>query len=233
MMSTFMEIFTLVTGVIYVVLEIRQKNLMWIVGMATSLAAMYMFFTEGLYASFGLNCYYFAVSVWGLWQWRRDGRRLAVSRGTGADGDEGLDGRGASRDVDGGNEAAVGSVECDGKKAGGDVVHLNRMGWRTAVALCVVLVAGVLLLRVGLNFLRDSMSGLDAAVAVLSAVATFMLAKSYIYQWLVWIVADLMSTVLCAMSGMYWMTALYAVYALSAAYGYVYWRRHGVYIEDQ
>ncbi len=38
-----MEIFTLVTGVIYVVLEIRQKNFMWIVGMANALAAMYMF----------------------------------------------------------------------------------------------------------------------------------------------------------------------------------------------
>ena len=35
-----MEIFTLVTGVIYVVLEIRQKNFMWIVGMANALAAI-------------------------------------------------------------------------------------------------------------------------------------------------------------------------------------------------
>ena len=66
------EIFTLVTGVIYIVLEIRQKNFMWIVGILTSLAAMYVFFCKGLYASFGLNTYYLVTSFIGLWHWRRD-----------------------------------------------------------------------------------------------------------------------------------------------------------------
>ena len=45
-----MEIFTLVTGVIYIILEIRQKNLMWLVGVLTSVAAMWVFFRQGLYA---------------------------------------------------------------------------------------------------------------------------------------------------------------------------------------
>ena len=53
----FMEIFTLVTGVIYIILEIRQKNFMWVVGIATSIAAMWVFFRQGLYASFALNTY--------------------------------------------------------------------------------------------------------------------------------------------------------------------------------
>ena len=66
------EIFTLITGVIYIILEIRQKNFMWIVGILTSLAAMYVFFCQGLYASFGLNTYYLVTSFIGLWQWRRD-----------------------------------------------------------------------------------------------------------------------------------------------------------------
>ena len=66
------EIFTLVTGVIYIILEIRQKNFMWVVGILTSLAAMYVFFCKGLYASFGLNTYYLVTSFIGLWHWRRD-----------------------------------------------------------------------------------------------------------------------------------------------------------------
>ncbi len=66
------EIFTLITGVIYIILEIRQKNFMWIVGILTSLAAMYVFFCQGLYASFGLNTYYLVTSFIGLWQWRSD-----------------------------------------------------------------------------------------------------------------------------------------------------------------
>ena len=67
-----MEIFTLVTGVIYIILEIRQKNLMWVVGILTSVAAMWVFFRQGLYASFGLNTYYLITSFIGLWQWRKD-----------------------------------------------------------------------------------------------------------------------------------------------------------------
>ena len=76
-MGNFMEIFTLVTGVIYIILEIRQKNLMWVVGILTSVAAMWVFFRQGLYASFGLNTYYLVTSVVGLWQWRRDIDRIS------------------------------------------------------------------------------------------------------------------------------------------------------------
>ena len=81
-----MEIFTLVTGVIYIILEIRQKNLMWVVGILTSIAAMWVFFRQGLYASFGLNTYYLVTSVVGLWQWRRDIDRISQD-GTAQDDD--------------------------------------------------------------------------------------------------------------------------------------------------
>ncbi|MBO5709637.1 MAG: nicotinamide mononucleotide transporter, partial [Bacteroidales bacterium] len=75
-----MEIFTLVTGVIYIILEIRQKNLMWLIGVLTSVAAMWVFFRQGLYASFALNTYYLVTSFIGLWQWSRDKKKL-VSEG--------------------------------------------------------------------------------------------------------------------------------------------------------
>lgn len=81
-----MEIFTLVTGVIYIILEIRQKNLMWVVGILTSVAAMWVFFRQGLYASFGLNTYYLVTSVIGLWQWRRDIDRVCLDGTTQDDG---------------------------------------------------------------------------------------------------------------------------------------------------
>ncbi|MBQ2112461.1 MAG: nicotinamide mononucleotide transporter [Bacteroidales bacterium] len=81
-----MEIFTLVTGVIYIILEIRQKNLMWVVGILTSVAAMWVFFRQGLYASFGLNTYYLVTSVVGLWQWRKDIDKVSADPDTPEDG---------------------------------------------------------------------------------------------------------------------------------------------------
>ena len=78
--------------------------------------------------------------------------------------------------------------------------------------------------------LENPMSYLDAAVAVLSAVATWWLVRSYIAQWWLWILADTLSTILCATQGMWWMTALYAAYTLSAVYGYIHWKKNGTYI---
>ena len=192
----FMQIFTLVTGVIYIVLEIRQKNFMWVVGIATSIAAMWVFFRQGLYASFGLNTYYLVTSFIGLWQWRKAKAGMAEAMET---------------------EDA-------------DAVHLHRLSWRTVLVSLAVAVAGIFALAELMELLENPMSYLDAAVAVLSAVATWWLVRSYIEQWWLWIVADTFSTILCATQGMWWMAALYAAYTLSAVYGYVHWKRKGLYI---
>lgn len=80
-----MEIFTLVTGIIYMILEIRHHRFMWVVGVMTSAAAMWVFFRQGLYASFGLNTYYLITAFVGLWHWTRDSRRLAVEENVAED----------------------------------------------------------------------------------------------------------------------------------------------------
>jgi nicotinamide mononucleotide transporter len=192
-----MQIFTLVTGVIYIILEIRQKNFMWVVGIATSIAAMWVFFRQGLYASFGLNTYYLITSFIGLWQWRRDRIRL-VSNGPAEQAD--------------------------------DVIHLNRLTPAVIIMSAVAAVAGTSALAWLMELVENPMSYLDATVTVMSAVATWWLVKSYIQQWWLWIAADLLSTILCATQGMWWMTALYAAYTLSAIIGYNHWKRKGQYV---
>ncbi|MBR5809863.1 MAG: nicotinamide mononucleotide transporter [Bacteroidales bacterium] len=193
-----MEIFTLVTGVIYIILEIRQKNLMWLVGVLTSVAAMWVFFRQGLYASFALNTYYLVTSFIGLWQWSRDKKKLVSD---------------------------------------GDRIHLNRLTAKTVAVSAVVMVLGTFGLVELMQWLNSAgilqenpMSYLDSAATILSAIATWWLVRSYIQQWWLWIVADLMSTILCASQGMWWMTALYAAYTLSAVYGWAHWHRNGKYI---
>lgn len=199
-MGSFMEIFTLVTGVIYIILEIRQKNFMWVIGVITSLAAMWVFWRQNLFASFGLNTYYLITAFIGLWQWNRDKKKV----------------RQDSTDV-----------------AGPDMIHLNRLTLKTMIISLIVTVAGILGLAWLMELVENPMSYLDSAVTVLSAVATWWLVRSYIQQWWLWILADTLSTILCAVQGMWWMTALYAAYALSAAYGYVHWKKHGVYVLEK
>lgn len=75
------EIFALVTGVPYIVLEVLQKNSMWYFGIATGLACAYSFAVQHLWSNMALNIYYVGMSVWGLYQWRKDSRALAGSGG--------------------------------------------------------------------------------------------------------------------------------------------------------
>ena len=197
-MGSFMEIFTLVTGVIYIILEIRQKNFMWVVGILTSVAAMWVFFRQGLYASFALNAYYLVTSFIGLWQWGRAKMMLK---------------------------------QTDDAPGQGDDIHLNRLPLKTIAVSALVVVAGTFVLSEVMAALENPMSVMDASVAVLSAVATWWLVRSYLEQWWLWIIADALSTIMCATQGLWWMTALYAAYSLSAVYGYIHWKRNGRYIE--
>ena len=65
------EVFAMVTGVVYLVLEILQKNSMWVVGILTSTACAFEFAVTHVWASMGLNIYYVVMSVIGFIQWRK------------------------------------------------------------------------------------------------------------------------------------------------------------------
>jgi len=65
------EIFGAVTGIAYVILEIRRNILLWPLGIVTSAVYMYVFGTTGFYANMGLQGYYLVISVYGWYMWSR------------------------------------------------------------------------------------------------------------------------------------------------------------------
>ncbi|MBR1510533.1 MAG: nicotinamide mononucleotide transporter [Bacteroidales bacterium] len=180
------EIFALVTGVAYVVLEILQKNAMWVLGILTGAACAFSFGVQHVWASMGLNIYYVVVSFIGLWQWKKDG-------------------------------AQVGEGE----------IHIRPLTPKVQYISTLVYVIGLYPIFYILKASGDPAPLLDAASTLLSVIATWWLAKSYLRQWLLWIGADLMSTWLCIDTGQWWMAVLYAVYAASAVYGYFHWKKRG------
>ena len=67
------EIFGVVTGIIYVILEVRQNRLLWPLGIITSAAYIIIFFTRKFYADMGLQVYYVLISIYGWYYWSRGG----------------------------------------------------------------------------------------------------------------------------------------------------------------
>ena len=183
------EIFALVTGIVYVVLEILQKNAMWVIGILTGAACAFEFAVTHVWASMGLNLYYVGMSVVGLIQWRK----------------------------------ASGQVE------EGDI-HLQKVSLKAGILSAVLFTAGTAVMIPVLKATGDPAPFLDAIAVVLSVVGTWWLAQSYLEQWLIWMVADVLTTTLCLTTGQYWMAALYLVYIGSAVYGYVHWKSRGKYV---
>jgi nicotinamide mononucleotide transporter len=68
------ELFGAITGIVYVILEIRQVTWLWPVGIITSAVYVWVFFTGKLYADMSLQVYYVVISFLG-WYWWVRGRR--------------------------------------------------------------------------------------------------------------------------------------------------------------
>jgi nicotinamide mononucleotide transporter len=69
------EIFGVVTGILYVILEVRQNKLLWPLGLITSAAYVFIFFQGKFYADMGLQVYYVLISIYGWYYWSRGGER--------------------------------------------------------------------------------------------------------------------------------------------------------------
>lgn len=91
-----------------------------------------------------------------------------------------------------------------------------------ATAFSAVLIIITLLL---LNYTDSNVPFLDSFTTSLSIVGMYMLAKKYIEQWWIWFVTDVVSVGLYIYKELYFTSALYALYAIIAIYGYAKWKR--------
>lgn len=73
-----LEYFGVITGLLYLFLEIKQHKAMWVVGFLTSLVYVFVFFFSKIYADMGLQVYYTAISVYGFYQWARKTKNTSL-----------------------------------------------------------------------------------------------------------------------------------------------------------
>lgn len=194
--SHYIEVFGAVTGIIYVILEIRQNIWLWPVGIVTSAVYIWIFFANKFYADMSLQGYYLVISVMGWYWWRR--------------------GTGLKKE---GEKGRVGERE---KKE----LNVTRVNFRTGVILAIVFVFLYLVMFFGLSRLTDSpVPEWDSFITSLSIVATWMLARKIYEHWLLWIVVNSVSAVLFIWRGLYPTVILYLVYCIMSFVGFVEWKK--------
>ena len=101
---------------------------------------------------------------------------------------------------------------------------------RTAISLWVKVVISNFIIALIIYYITsrytdDSIPLTDAFIASLSIIATWMLARKKIEQWLIWIFVDLTSAGLYLHRGRYRTVLLFIVYAFMAGIGFFEWRR--------
>ena len=74
-----LEIFGVVFGFIYLYLEIKQKQGMWLVGFLMAAVYAVVYWQQEVYASMSFQIYYVLVSVYGFLQWGKDKLKTGVA----------------------------------------------------------------------------------------------------------------------------------------------------------
>jgi len=98
----------------------------------------------------------------------------------------------------------------------------KRMWLRLLLATAVIYVAYYLVL----NYYTDStIPKADSLVGALSIIGTWMLARKYIENWLIWIVADGLCVALYVYKGLYPTAILFVIYTVMSVDGYWQWRK--------
>lgn len=76
-----------------------------------------------------------------------------------------------------------------------------------------------------LYFTDSTIPKSDSLVGALSIIATWMLARKLIENWLVWIVADALCVGLYIYKGLYPTVILFVIYTVMAVVGYIQWKK--------
>ncbi len=207
--NNYIEVFGAVTGILFVILEIRQNIWLWPVGIATSAFYIWVFFTSKFYADMSLQGYYLVISVLGWYWWiRGTGHR---AQGTGQEKERGRKSESESES------------EIEGK---GEKLRVTRLRLRTGIILAVIFSVLFAVMWQVLDRLTDSPVPLwDSFITTLSIIATWMLARKIYEHWYLWIIVNTASVILFCTRGLYPTVVLYIIYCAMSFAGLKEWKK--------
>lgn len=109
------------------------------------------------------------------------------------------------------------------------IIHLTKKQALAAVLLLGVgyLVLLQILLHIpGIIGLKDStFPYVDALTVAASMVATWMLSQKILEQWHIWMIVNIISTIMFSMKGLNYTTVLYLIYTIGSFLGYISWMK--------
>ena len=103
------------------------------------------------------------------------------------------------------------------------ITHYRRNLIIPSAAIFVV--AWIAFYGILVRFTDSNVPVSDSFVNALSILGLWALARKYVEQWLIWIVVDVVCSVLYAYKGIPFKAGLYGAYAVIAVFGYLKWKK--------
>lgn len=210
-----LEVVAVVSGMIYVFLQVKKTRRMWRWMIVSSVFNGIVFSHKEFYSMTFIQLYYIGMSIYGLYTWT------------------GVIGR---------------AVEQHGPE---DRVHRTKIAvvkpsfGKILISTLVSVVAFI-----GMSYVTNlSYSPVpgdipfkpywDAAVAVLSMLATFYLSQSYILTWYIWLAVNVLGIIMFlypvfvghSEQALVLVGLLYVYYLVTSAFGLANWRKNGVVVK--
>ena len=198
-----LDITTTILGLLYILLEVKASIWLWLVGFLMQTLGIVLYYQKGLYGDCGMEFYYLAMTVYGFLTWKYG--RILFRKKAKAD---------ASSDV---------SPRTENIKAELPITHFPKnkiLPWLIGIA---ALWMGIYLLLV--FFTNSNVPLADSFTTALSVVGIWALAHKYLEQWYIWIVVDIVTSVLYFYKDIPFKASLYALYVVIAFFGVIRWKR--------
>ena len=201
---SYIELAASLFGLVYVVFEVLQKNFMWYLWVLTSITFGIVYYYSHIYAYMGLQIYYVAMGIYGIYSWRRAkalAKRAAAQPAT--------------------QPGELGSEDAD-------ILVVRKMSREVAILSTLFSIIVFFILTYILKCTEDPNPWLDSFCSVISMLATFWLSRQYLQNWYLWIVCNVASTILSLSVEQYYAALLYFVMIGMAIWGLWHWNKDGV-----
>jgi nicotinamide mononucleotide transporter len=180
---SWIEIGAVAFALAYLVLAIRQNQLCWPAAIISVTLSFVLFYDARLYPEAALQVFYFAMAIYGWYQWR------------------------------------LGGTEHTGVK-----IAL----WKArshAIAIAAVIVLSVASGAILAARTDAALPYADSFTAIGALVATYMVAKKVLENWIYWFVLDSVSVFIYIARGLNLYALLFVLYLVLIVLGYRRWRR--------
>jgi len=110
-------------------------------------------------------------------------------------------------------------------KRSGKSLNVNSMSLKKFVIWLLLALAISLMLGFSASYTDAALPYWDAITTVYAVLATFLVVKKVIENWLIWIVVDFIAMLMYFEKGLLLTSGLFLVYTIIAINGYVQWRK--------